>query len=135
MGWSVKEYLMIEEDFRVARFEAMRIGSRPLEYQSPRVTFFDQLGILLADARITPRRNMSPEDMQVVKGAALHYPWSATQYRYAVALALNGNPVEGRRQLAVIRRMWDPKVYAGITRKIDELAATEYPELRLLTVP
>jgi O-antigen ligase len=135
MGWSVIEYLAIEEDFRVARFQSLRIGSVPPEYERPKVILFDQLGILLADARITPTPNMSAEAMRVVKNAALYYPWSATQYRYAMALALNGNPVEATRQIRVIKVIWGDKVYKGVKQKIDELAATEYPELRQLTLP
>lgn len=134
MAWSVVEYLKIEEDFRVARFEALRIGSPPPEHQRPRVIVFDQLGVLLDDARITPTPNMSPEAMQVVKNAALHYPWSATQYRYAVALALNGNPVEAARQIQVMRRFWGERQYEGVKKQIDELA-TKYPELRELSLP
>ena len=135
MGWSVLEYLTIEEDFRVARFQALRIGSAPLEHRQPKVILFDQLGVLLAAARITPKPNMSAEAMQVVKKAALYYSWSATQYRYAVALALNGNPVEATRQLRVIKVIWGDKVYKEVQQKIDELAASEYPELRQLTLP
>lgn len=134
LAWSVVEYLKIEEDFRVARFEALRIGSPPPEHQRPRVIVFDQLGVLLDDARITPTPNMTPEAMQVVKNAALHYPWSATQYRYAVALALNGNPMEAARQIQVMRRLWGERQYEGVKRQIDELAA-KYPELRDLSMP
>lgn len=135
MSWSVVEYLRIEEDFRVARFESLRIGTTPLEHQAPKVILFDQLGVLLDNARIVPKPNMSPEDMLVVKNAALHYPWSATQYRYAVALALNGNPVEATRQFQVMHRMWDHKVYRDVKQKVDALSATEYPELRRLSMP
>lgn len=134
LSWSVVEYLEIEEDFRVARFEALRIGSPPPEHQRPRVIVFDQLGVLIDDARITPTPNMSSEAMQVVKNAALHYPWSATQYRYAVALALNGNPVEAARQIQVMRRLWGERQYEGVKMQIDELA-TKYPELRELSLP
>jgi hypothetical protein len=135
MAWSVVEYVGIEEDFRVARFESLRIGSPPPGHERPKVILFDQLGLLLDGARVTPRPNMSAEAMQLVKNAALHYPWSATQYRYAVALALNGNPVEATRQLRVIKRMWGDKVYRGVKQKIDELAVNEYPELRQLILP
>lgn len=111
LAWSVGKYLEIEEDFRVARFQALCIGSPPTAHQPPKIILFDQLGVLLDDARITPTPNMSPETMQVVKNAALYYPWSATQSRYAVALALNGNPVEAAWQFQVIRRLWGGKQY------------------------
>lgn len=135
MGWSVVEYVRIEEDFRVARFQSLRIGSPPPDHERPTILLFDQLGVLLDDTRITPTRNMSAENMQTVKNAALYYPWSATQYRYAVALALNGNPIEAARQIRVIRYMWGDKVYSGIKQNIDGLAATQYPELRQLSLP
>ncbi len=135
LAWSAVEYFEIEEDFRVARFEALRIGAPPPEHQRPTVFLFDQLGVLLDDARIIPTPKMSPKAMQVVKSAALHYPWSATQYRYALALALNGDPVEGARQFQVMRRMWGEKEYKGIKSRIDELAASRYPELHQLKLP
>jgi len=135
LAWSVVEYLEIEEDFRVARFEALRIGSPPPGHQRPNVILYTQLGVLLDDARITPTPNMSPAAMQLVKNAALHYPWSATQYRYAVALALNGNPVEAARQIQVMRRFWGEKLYEGVKTQINELAANKYPQLRQLNLP
>jgi hypothetical protein len=135
LAWSVVEYFEIEEDFRVARFESLRIGAPPPGHQRPKVILFDQLGVLLESARITPTRNMSPEAMLVVKNAALHYPWSATQYRYAVALALNGNSVEAARQLQVMRRFWGEQLYDAVKKQIDELAASKYPELRQLSAP
>ncbi|RYF29564.1 MAG: hypothetical protein EOO23_06800, partial [Comamonadaceae bacterium] len=135
LGWSVVEYLKIEEDFRVARFQALRIGSPPAGHQRPKVILYDQLGVLLDDTRITPAPNMSPEAMQVVRKAALHYPWSATQYRYAVALALNGDTAEAARQMEVMRRMWGEKVYVGLKAQIAELAATKYPDLHQLSLP
>jgi hypothetical protein len=135
LAWSMVEYLEIEEDFRVARFEALRVGSPPPGHQRPNVILYTQLDVLLDDARITPTPNMSPEAMQVVKTAALYYPWSATQYRYAVALALNGNPVEAARQIQVMRRMWGEELYGGVKKQIDELAASKYPELHRLNWP
>lgn len=134
-AWSVTEYLAIEEDFRVARFEAQRIGSTPPEHRRPIIVLYTQLGVLLDVARITPAPNMSIEALQLVKKAALHYPWSATQYRYAVALALNGNQVEAARQIQVMRRLWGEPFYEGVKRQINELATNQYPELQTLSLP
>lgn len=135
LAWSAVEYLEIEEDFRVARFESLRIGSPPPGHQRPKVILYTQLGVLLDDARITPTPNMSPEAMQLVKDAALHYPWSATQYRYALSLALNGDQVEAARQLQVIRRLWGEKLYEMVKKQINDLAVSKYPELRQLSLP
>lgn len=134
LAWSVVEYLAIEEDFRVARFQASRIGSPPVGHQRPKVVLFDQLGVLLDVSRITPAPNMSAQDMEVAKRAALYYPWTATQSRYAMALALNGNPEEAARQLQVIRRLWGEKQYQAMKEHIAE-KDTEYPQLRGLKLP
>ncbi len=132
LAWSVVEYLQIEEDFRVARFESLHVGSPPPDHQRPKVILFDQLGVLLHDTRITPTPKMSPEEMQVVKDAALRYPWPSTQYRYALALALNENLLEAARQIQVIRRMRGEQFYERVKQQIDELANSKYPELRQL---
>ncbi|MGB7479364.1 MAG: Wzy polymerase domain-containing protein [Burkholderiaceae bacterium] len=134
LAWSVVEYLRVEEDFRVARFQAVRIGTPPPEHQRPRVHLFDQLDLLLEDARITPTPRMSPADLRTVKEAALYYPWSATQYRYALALALNGERQEAERQIQVMRRHWGEKAYAEIKQQI-RFAAERYPELHDLRLP
>lgn len=134
LSWSAVEYLQIEEDFRIARFESLRIGTTPPNHQRPPVVLFDQLGLLLDDARIVPTPHMSPADMRVVKAAALHYPWSATQYRYALALALNGEQQEAARQIQVMRRQWGEKAYGELKQQI-RFVADRYPELHALPLP
>jgi hypothetical protein len=134
LAWSVVEYLAIEEDFRVARFQASRIGSPPVGHQRPQVVLFDQLGVLLDVSRLTPAPNMSAHDMEVAKRAALYYPWTATQSRYAMALALNGHPEEAARQFQVIRRLWGEKQYQAMKEYVAE-KATQYPQLRELSFP
>jgi hypothetical protein len=134
LAWSVVEYLEIEEDFRVARFQASRIGSPPAEHQRPKVILFDQLGVLLDVSRITPTPHMSAQEMEVAKRAALYYPWTATHSRYVMTLALNGNQEEAERQLQVMRRLWGEKQYQAMKEHIAE-KATQYPQLRRLSLP
>lgn len=124
LAWSAVEYVRIEEDFRVARMESRHIGTVPSDYERPRALMFDQLGVLLEDARITPTAHMSPAAIGVLRSAALQYPWLATQYRYATALALNGDPAEAARQLQVIRAMWGEKAYEGIKRATGGMSDT-----------
>ena len=133
--WSVVEYLPIEEDFRVVRFEQLRIGHTPAEHHQPQVVLLTQLGALLTGSRIELQRSMPPEDLEALKKLALRYPWVATQYRYALALALNGQQQEAVRQLQVLRWTRDEKVYARIKGALAELAETKYPELRTLKLP
>jgi len=94
-----------------------------------------QLGALLSGSRVELRPDMSPEDMEQLKKLALRYPWVATQYRYALALALNGQQPEALRQFQVIRRQRDEKLYERIRKEISELAKSRYPQLRTLALP
>lgn len=134
-AWSVVEYFAIEEDFRVARFEALRAGQTPVNYQRPDIVFLTQLGALLDGARIKPKPGMTGDELDLAKKAALRYPWTATQNRYALSLALNGNPEEAVRQLRVMRAMYGEKPYREIKANWNDLAQHKYPQLLELKLP
>lgn len=134
-AWSVVEYLQIEADFRVARFEALHIGQTPPDHQRPKVILLTQLGALLDGARIVPKPGMSAPELELAKQVALRYPWTATQNRYALSLALNGNTEEAIRQMRVMRVMHGEKTYADIKANWDSLASDKYPQLLELKLP
>lgn len=129
------EYIAIEDDFRVARFQALRVGKVPENYQRPRIDLYTQLGALLDGMRIVPRPNMGPGEMETARLAALHYPMIATQNRYALSLALNGNSEEAIRQLAVMRSQQAPATYARVKAAWADMTAQQYPQLRDLQLP
>jgi hypothetical protein len=133
--WSAAEYLSIEEDFRVVRFEQLRIGKTPATHHPPQVLLLTQLGALLTGSRIALAPGMAPDKLEQLKRLALRYPWVATQYRYAVALALNGNPAEAIRQFQVIRWQQGEQTYETLKGAVSVLARTEYPELLTLKLP
>jgi O-antigen ligase len=135
MLWSVWEYIEIEEDFRVARFEALRIGKTPASYDRPHLVLFDQMDAMLRGIRLLPAPDMDAETIELSRKVAMRFPWIATQNRYALILALNGNPEESIRQLKVIRAMHGEKVYVGIQMAWQELANTKYPQLAKFPMP
>lgn len=134
-SWSVVEYLEIEEDFRVARFEALNIGQKPANHEAPNVILLTQLKALLTATRTGPKPGMSSAELDIVKKTALRYPWSATQNRYALSLALNGNHDEAIRQLKVIRALHGERVYVSIKNYWMELGDTKFPQLKLIPMP
>ena len=134
-AWSVVEYIKIEEDFRVARFEALRVGQTPANYQRPHIVLLTQLDALLAGARIDPKPGMSPGEVELTKKVALRYPWLATQNCYALALALNGNSEEALRQLHVMRALHGEISFTEIRENWNALAQEKYPQLRALNLP
>jgi len=133
--WSVVEYSEIEEDFRVARFEALRIGQTPPEHKRPRVILLTQLSALLDGARIQPCPGMSAEMLALARKVAMRYPAPALQNRYALSLALNGQADEALRQLRVMRALHGEKTYAEIKLNWNSLAQGKYPQLRELSLP
>lgn len=135
MAWSVVEYMAIEEDFRVVRFEALRIGKTPSNYQRPHVFLLTQLDALLSGGRIVPKPDMTVAELDLAKKVAIRFPWPATQNRYALSLALNGHPDEAVRQLRVMRALHGEQTYAQIKKSWANLANEEYPQLRGLNLP
>ena len=134
VGWSIVEYVRIEDDFRVARFEAMRVGKTPVAYEQPKVVLLTQLGALLEGTRIQPAPAMSKADLDTLYNVAMLYPWAPARLRYLIALALNGQADEARRQLKIIRVMHGSIAYAAAQERLAELSET-YPVLKELAAP
>lgn len=135
LTWSAVEYVAIEEDFRVARFEALRIGQTSPAYKAPEVMLLTQLDAMLKASRITPGSEMSPDDIELLRQAANRFPWTAIQNRYALSLALNGNPEEAMRQMQVMRAMHGEKHYEGIKASWASQGEERYPQLKKLKLP
>ena len=132
---TVLEYIKVEEDFRVVRFESLRLGKTPEDHVKPEPLLLTQLGGLLNAGRIKPEPLMTPELIETARKAALRYPWPATQNRYALSLALNGQETEARRQMQVIRAMHGEKTYEGIRASWRSLAEEKYSVLREVGLP
>ncbi len=133
--WSSVEYLDIEDDFRIVRFEALRVGQTPHDYQRPTVRIFTQLDALLHGGRIVPRPQMPAQELELARTVALRYPWPATQNRYALSLALNGNTLEAVRLLRVMRAQHGERAYAKIKEAWTTLSTEQYPQLCVLQLP
>lgn len=135
MAWSVVEYVEVEEDFRVVRFEALRLGTKPENYERPTFVLLTQLDALLSGGRIVPKPGMPARELELAKKVALRYPWTATQNRYALSLALNGNTEEAIRQMRVIRSLHGESAYREIKLNWAALAAEKYPQLANIALP
>jgi O-antigen ligase len=135
MSWSAWEYLQIEEDFRIVRFEARKIGKIPPDYVRPTITLLTQLNGMLDASRLVPRPHMTAEQVELSRKAAMRFPWTAIQNRYALSLALNGDPTEAHRQIKVMRAMHGEVTHRAIMQSWKDLADTQYPQLREFITP
>lgn len=133
--WSMKEYIAIEEDFRIARFEALHIGTISVQYERPNITLLTQLDAMLRATRMVPAPGMPSAQIELLGQAAMRFPWTAIQNRYALSLALNGDPAEATRQLRVMRAMHGEKAYSGIKTSWAALAQEKHRQLREIELP
>jgi hypothetical protein len=133
-SWAAVEYVRIEDDFRVARFEALRLGQVPDAYERPTIILLTQLGALLDGTRIQPKPSMPREEIDMLRNVALLYPWAPAKFRYLTALALNGELDAARRQLTIVRVMHGQAAYASAQERLAEMSEA-YPVLKGLAAP
>lgn len=129
------EYLRIEEDFRVLRFEMRKVGRTPEGYEAPQPVLLDQLGAVLRLGRLQPHPGMTAEELESMKVLNRNYNWSTLQMRYAVALALNGNAVQAQAEMVALRAHFGEKSYRQAKEFIRELQEEQYPQLAEFQLP
>lgn len=134
-AWSAFEYVEIEEDFRVARFEAGRIGTTAPDYVRPHPVLLTQLGAMLEVARIVPSPGMAGQQIELAGDVAARFPWPALQNRYALSLALNGQPARAERELLAIRALHGEGTFRDIRQNWQALTLDRYPQLSAVRMP
>lgn len=128
-GYLTYEYFLIEEDFRVVRFENLRIGQTSEEYKVPSVWMASQMAAMLKASRQSVKIDMSVEDLENLQKVSARFSYGPIRYRYALALALNGKTQEAKRQLDIIRAMYGVRYYEACLLDIRRLQQDKFPEL------
>jgi O-antigen ligase len=134
-SYVVYEYLLVEEDFQVMRFENLRIGQTVVGYEPPRVWMLSQMGAMLIAARMKAHPEMSSSEIETLRTVSSRFAYGAVRFRFAQALALNGDPQSARIQLAIIKGMYGDEYYAACKAELQELARTKYPQLAAILTP
>lgn len=128
------EYIKIEEDFRVARFENRNIGATPQDYEEPNLVIMTQFGEVLKAMRLRAEPDMSEKDLQLLIRASKRYSWAALHFRTALALGLNGYSEASAKQMLIIKQLYGAEIYRQ--GKEDFLAMREkYPQLNEVLLP
>ncbi len=129
-GRAVYEYMLVEEDFRVVRFENLRVGKTPADYVPPQnIWLLSQEGTMLNAARMKAKRGMTPEELEDLRMATLRFPYGSLGLRYVMALGLNGDPQGATRFMRIIYGMYGPGYYRAAVVVLREFQAKEFPEL------
>jgi len=129
------EYLQAEEDFRVNRFENIRLGETPPEYSPPKLVLLTQLGDMLNAMRLRARPGMTTEELETLVNSSKRYSWAKLQFRTALSLGLNNRPAEATQQLRVIKSLFAADIYEEAKESWLRLQKEQYPELGKVELP
>lgn len=129
------EYFSIEEDFRVVRFENLKIGHTPDDYERPHVWMLSQMAALLKALRFVPTPDMSAQSLEDLRLVARRFLTGSVNLRYAVALGLNGDPAGAALEMRVIRGLHGEAYYQTAKAKFREIEKKTYPQLSAVELP
>lgn len=110
------EYLRLEEDFRMYRFERYGFENLPAHAALDDPIVLDQLAALNASARIVPRRGMPQQQIEQLHVLARRFHLLPTRVDYAKSLWLNGRMAEAENEVQIIRGVYHPAEFARIER-------------------
>jgi len=106
-------YPALEDDFRLVRFEFLKIGDLRGSPPPPDPAL-SSLTAFLRFARTAPASGMSAQQLQEMDDAVRRYPYAASLVRYASMLALNGREAEAREAFVKIRYIYGDRLYERI---------------------
>lgn len=127
------EYLLIEEDFRIVRFENMHVGKTEASYQVPDVWMLSHMATMLKVARQPAVPGMTAQQLDDLRRVSSRLPWGALNLRYAIALGLNGDAVGARHMMAVVHAMYGERYYSAAKAVWSE-TADKYPQLKAVAL-
>jgi len=129
------EYLLIEEDVRVTRFETLRVGTTDPSYRSPKIWLLTQMATLQQATRQKPVPHMDEQQLDAMRRAFIRFPNGGVALRYAMALGMNDDPSGARHTLAVIRGVYGKdfftaarNVWTDQAEKNTELKGIDFPD-------
>jgi hypothetical protein len=132
--WIGVEYIKVEEDFRMARFEKQKIDAVPTDYARPSLVLMTQWRDLLDAMRIPVARDMREEQLAMLARASQRFSWLALHFSYSLALDLNGHAQDAARERQVIKGLFGPVIYQQVLHDYRALAETKYPELKKIVL-
>lgn len=134
-GYIVFEYFKIEEDFRIVRFENLRVGATPAGYEAPHVWMLSHMAAMLKAARQVPKPDMSQADLDNLRNVSDRFAYGAIRFKYAQALGLNGDLAGATRQLQIIHGMYGDFFYKACKDELMRLTAEKYLQLAQVKIP
>lgn len=109
-----KDYKAVEDDWRLVRFETLRIGDVRAAYSAPDAPFMSGLTSLLRFIRTEPRVGMTDAELAEADAVTRRYPFALSLAQLAEMQALNRRLPQAVQNFESIRRMYPPTVYSKL---------------------
>lgn len=116
---SIFEYFVVEEDFRLARFASVRVGSDPKGYQRRELILLSSLSELVDVVRMDPKPN-TLINLDIARRVSLTYPWRAVMVKYAMEARMNGELAEYDRQMVLLIKYFGDGAALEVKQKLLE---------------
>lgn len=101
------DYVKLEKDMMLARFEVLNIGDLHANHKTPDVILLTQLQAKIALMRTLPTENMSKLEQNQIYKTTSRYATQGALIKYAQVLALNGNKKGAEDQLHILNKLYD----------------------------
>ncbi|WNO05569.1 PglL family O-oligosaccharyltransferase [Rhodoferax mekongensis] len=124
------EYKLVEEDFRVNRFENRRIGVTPAEYEIPNLNLLDQYQDLLDAMRMRATPGMADNDVLLLERVSERFGWAPLLFRSTLASALNGRENIAQTKMRTLCSLFSREVCEEAKQNIITLSEDRYPHLK-----
>lgn len=134
-GWAFVwyEYSVIDEDYRLMRFESARIGNVRAEQVAPDIFLLTQLREYIRFVRTPVAEGMTVDDLDWMRKVAYRYPYIPSLFRYSLALGLNGDVAGAQEHLYVLKSLYGSDAFDEAKRAMLSLSV-RYPELAKLSL-
>lgn len=133
LGAITRDYLRVEENFMVLRFERARIGPKQVDPMAS-VWLLDHMNEFVRLGRTPARRGLTQSELTWMGQATLAFPSQANLFTYASALAMNQQVEQARLLVAKLAHICAPDEYEQMKR-IWQAQANEDASLALVVWP
>ena len=106
-----KEYQSLQKDYRLARFEALKIKDYDPEAKTSSVYLLSQLKNRIDLIRTRAKPNMSEDEIDLIRKTAHRYAYPPALFRYVLTLLHNNKEAQAKNELAVIKGLYGVDAY------------------------
>jgi hypothetical protein len=126
---------LIEEDFRVVRFENLNIGQTPEAYEIPDLWMISHMSAMLKARRVAIEPHMPAGDLDNLRRVSQRFADNVLDCRYAVALALNNDEKSAAREFDLIKGIYGGAYQRSCKNELRRLQKEKFPKLATVMIP